>query len=972
MTPERWNEIQRQLHVALSLTVAERRTFLESIGATDGELRRELESLLAGEAADPDFMNTPVLSLLENLPESVSVPNAMLGRILGAYRVTGQLGVGGMGEVYLAVRADGHYDQQVALKIVRPGLGGGEFSSIRFRNERQILAKLDHQNIAKILDGGTTEDGLPYFVMELIDGLPITEYCDQNRLSIEERFRLFRTVCSAVHYAHQHLVVHRDIKPTNILVTPDGIPKLLDFGIAKMLSPDSAAENATVTGVWTMTPEYASPEQLQGEPITTASDLYSLGLVLYELLTGQRAHRFPSRMPHEMARVVLESEPDKPSSAVFRKKAAPDNSPEKPETESIPTTACDLRGFSTARKLHRRLAGDADNIVLKALRKETGERYASADQLSEDIRRHLEGRPITASKGTTAYRFRKYVLRHKAGVAGAALIFLILVTGIIVTVREARIAKRNELRAEQRFNDVRKLANSLIFDIHDSIQNLPGSTPARKILLEEAVQYLDSLSRESSDDVSLQRELAKAYQRIGLLQGNAQDSNLGQTETALKSLQKSLDLFESVAKADPKNTKDRVSLAHAHRILSVMLGNSGRPGARDQAEESLAITATLAKADPDEGAALLERAGDFAQLASTQDEAGDLAGAADSYKKTLSILDDLWKRQPQDKQLQETVGVNRVRMGITLSQLGQRNQAIEISRSGIGLLKSLAEDRNDARSRRLWSTATAYLGGIQLMNGDFREALASNRQVHAVASALQAADPENVLYLLDVAGNHGGMGTTLTHMGSPREGLAELDQALEIFEKQRSRDSTYADLPYWLGQVHIFKGEAYSALGQSPAALEEYRKGAASFESLMKGAVGNGKRCDLAASYAKVGNALVAVGNEREASSFYSKALQISEPLASAKLPNTLALYVEAEAYAGMGTVAAKSAQTPGLGNERQVELLHEKCAWFRRSIDAWQHIQNPGPVAPSGYGGSGFDAVDIEAIRRGLHGCTN
>jgi len=973
MTPERWREIQQQLHIALSLEPGKQSEFLQALGVRDSGLRSEVESLLVAECADPDFLNSPAQCAMQ-IESAETAPDSMRGRALGAYKIVDLIGVGGMGKVYRAVRADGHYEQQVAIKIVRPGLGA-EFSAQRFRNERQILANLDHPNIAKILDGGATSEGLPYLVMEVIDGVPITEYCDRNRLSIEDRFRLFRTVCGAVHYAHQHLVVHRDIKPTNILVTSDGAPKLLDFGIAKILTQDVAPKDATVTGVWAMTPEYASPEQLQGKPITTATDVYSLGLVLYELLAGQRAHRFSGRMPHEIARVVLESEPDKPSRAISRRTnpgETPSGRVEKRDSESTPAAVYELRGLSSMQKLNRRLTGDPDDIVLKALRKYPAERYASADQLSEDIRRHLEGRSITASKGSAAYRFRKYVLRHKAGVVSIALIFLTLVTGIIVTVREARIAKRNELRAEQRFNDVRKLANSLIFDIHDSIQNLPGSTPARKILLEEAVQYLDSLSRESSDDVSLQRELANAYQRIGLLQGNAQDSNLGQTETALKSLQKSLDLFESVAKADPKNTKDRVSLAHAHRILSTMLSNSGRPGAREQAEESLAITATLAKGDSPDGAALRERAADFAQLASTQDEAGDLAGAADSNKKALSILEDLWKREPQDKKLQETVGVNRVRMGITLGQLGQRNQAIEISRSGIGLLKSLAEDRNDARSRRLWSTATAYLAGIQLMNGDFREALASSRQVQAVASALQAADPENVLYLLDVAGSHAGVGTILAHMGSPREGLTELDQALEMFERQRNRDSTYSDLPYWLGQVHVFKGEAYSALRQSPAALEEYRKGAASFESLMKGAMGNSTRCDLAASYAKVGNALVAVGNQREASSFYSKALQISEPLASAKLPNTLALYAEAEAYAGMGRVAAKSAQTPGLGPDRQVELLHEKCAWFRRSIGAWQHIQNPGPVAPSAYGSGGFDAVDIEAVKRGLRGCTN
>ncbi|HVH71412.1 MAG TPA: serine/threonine-protein kinase, partial [Candidatus Dormibacteraeota bacterium] len=482
------------------------------------------------------------------------------------------------GAVYRAIRADGQYKQQVALKIVREDLGA-EVTPTRFRNERQILASLDHPNIAKILDGGSTAEGLPYFVMELIDGLPITDYCDEHKLAIDVRLKIFRTVCSAVHYAHQHLVIHRDLKPSNILVTAEGTPKLLDFGIAKILDPALVPENVTMTaaGLWMMTPEYASPEQFRGEPITTATDVYALGLVLYELLTGHRAYRFPSRMPHEIARAVLDTDPEKPSTAIRRTPPAREEKPGK--VPLTPELVSGLRSDSPD-KLRHRLAGDLDNIVLKAIAKEPRERYSSAEQLSEDIRRHLEHLPVLARKSTVAYRCRKYVLRHKIGVAAAALVFLSLLTGIVLTLREARIARASQLRAEQRFNDVRKLANSLMFEIHDGIRNLPGSTPVRELLVTRALQYLDSLSQEAGGDSSLQRELASAYERVGDLQWSSDFANQGDSSGALRSHHKALAIREALAAAHPKDASFQLELTDEYlRVADTMEAAGNLPGA---------------------------------------------------------------------------------------------------------------------------------------------------------------------------------------------------------------------------------------------------------------------------------------------------------------------------------------------------------------------------------------------------------
>ncbi len=448
MTVERLQQVEELFHAALELDPEARQGFLNEACDADRELRAEVEALLQAFAQSPEFIvaSSPLIGIQSDAGQRGA---AQLGERLGPYRLLREIGRGGMGEVYLAVRDDDQYRKQVAIKLVRRGM---DIDSIirRFRHERQILAGLDHPNIARLLDGGTTEDGLPWLAMEYVEGEPIDAYCDRRQLSINERLKLFRTVCAAAHYAHQNLVVHRDLKPSNILVTKDGEPKLLDFGIAKILDPELYGQTAeqTLSVMKLMTPGYASPEQVKGETITTASDVYSLGVILYELLTGHRPYRIAGRSPHEVLRVVCEEEPVKPSLAVTRVEAknGSDGSATTPEEVS---RARDEQ----PERLRRRLAGDLDNIVLMALRKEPQRRYPSIEQFSEDVGRHLDGLPVTAGRGTFAYRSGKLVRRNKVLVAALALVMLSLLTGIILAMWQAREARQQaEIALQQRDN----------------------------------------------------------------------------------------------------------------------------------------------------------------------------------------------------------------------------------------------------------------------------------------------------------------------------------------------------------------------------------------------------------------------------------------------------------------------------------------------------------------------------------------
>jgi non-specific serine/threonine protein kinase/serine/threonine-protein kinase len=427
------------------------------------------------------------------------------------------------------------------------------------------------------MDGGTTADGEPFFVMELVDGEPIDRYCDDHRLTIDERLDLFRKVCAGVQYAHENLVVHRDIKPDNILVTKDGVPKLLDFGVSKLLTRDGAApEDPTATAAtWAMTPDYASPEQMSGRPSTTATDVYSLGVLLHVLLTGARPYTLTGTTPAAIEKQLLEFTLIPPSERAV-------SSPESDERAA--------RRSTTALKLTKRLTGDLDAIVLRALGRLPSSRYSSVEQLAEDVARHRAHRPVHARGRARGYAARLFVRRHRGAIAAAALLAVVLVGGIVAILYQSSQTAEARRRAERRFNDVRALAGSFIFDVYDAIDDVPGTTPARKLIVQKAVQYLESLAREASGDASLQRELARAFIRVGDVQGNPTHANVGDPTGAIASYQRAIALAEAVRAEAPDDVEALRALASAYRERGDVLaltGNRDKAYADAQASEAL-------------------------------------------------------------------------------------------------------------------------------------------------------------------------------------------------------------------------------------------------------------------------------------------------------------------------------------------------------------------------------------------------
>ena len=451
----------------------------------------------------PDTESPPMDAPLTDSPGAEQLAT---GARVGDYEVVRHLGSGGMGSVYLAVRADRRYRKEVAIKILKRGLDSEEILR-RFRQERQILASLDHPNVARLLDAATSDAGQPCFVMEYVEGTRIDRYCDDRRLSIRERLELFRTVCDAVQAAHRGLVVHRDLKPGNILVTTEGAPKLLDFGVAKLLDPDSFPQTVVPTALpyHPMTPDYASPEQVRGEAITTASDVYSLGVLLYRLLTGHRPYRVDLRRPAEMERVICEVEPEKPSATTSSSRDGTATSETRPRAEGSPE------------KLRRRLAGDLDTIVLKALAKEATHRYGSVFQLSEDLRRHLEGLPILARRPTFGYRAGKFLRRYRAGVAMACLSVALLLAGIATTTWQAQIARSERARAESEKAVAEEAVSFMetLFEIADPSQ-AKGETVTALEILEKGAERFAELEDQPQVQARLMDSIGRSYQGLGL------------------------------------------------------------------------------------------------------------------------------------------------------------------------------------------------------------------------------------------------------------------------------------------------------------------------------------------------------------------------------------------------------------------------------------------------------------------------
>ena len=544
MTREQWQQVKTIAIDAWSLPAADRPVYVAAACGADAVLLREVESLIASMGAACDRFETPALILPTSdtaIRGVIDIPPIAASGRIGGWRILKPLGHGGMGMVYLAERADAGFSQRAAIKLAHGGYADGLLRQ-RFLDERRILATLEHPDIARLIDGGTTEDGAPYVVMEFVDGVPIDTYCVDHQLGLRQRIELFRRVCAAVNYAHQRLVVHRDIKPANILVTAGGEPKLLDFGIAKLLDANAAQ---TKTLLRMGTPESSSPEQIRGDTITTVTDVYQLGTLLYRLLTGQGPYG-QGRSETDLIRAVCEDTP-RPPSAVAPQRHVPGTL----VGESIPS--------------------DVDVIVMKALRKEPERRYGTVEQFSDDLQRYLEGRPVTAAADSARYRALKFVHRHRLGVAAAIALLVTLCGGIGATLWQARVARQereradvNRARAEHQFSAVRGLANTMLGELHDAVVALPGSIKAREVLLRRATEYLDTLKAEAADDVELRRELVRGYRRLAQVQGQAGLPNVGDTQAARRSIEQVISLLNSIGAATSTNPWDRVYLADAY------------------------------------------------------------------------------------------------------------------------------------------------------------------------------------------------------------------------------------------------------------------------------------------------------------------------------------------------------------------------------------------------------------------------
>jgi len=802
MTPERWQQVKLHLAHALELAPSARAPYLDGACAGDRSIRDEVDRLLIAEQrADAGFLAEPAVISYET--ESPLSDATWIGRRVGAYDIVEEIGAGGMGAVYRAVRADQQYRSEVAVKLLRTGHGARAVVS-RFRTERQILAGLDHPNIARLLDGGTTDGGVPYFVMELIDGQRIDEYCAARDLSIRRRLQLFGDVCSAVQYAHQRLIIHRDIKPTNLLVTAAGVPKLLDFGIAKMLNDagGGAPRDATVTAFEFLTPGYASPEQIKGEPITTASDVYSLGVVLYELLTGRSPYDISTRAPHEMAKAICECEPARPSTAVRR-------------TESL------IEGGG--QKLVKRLSGDLDNITLKALHKDPSHRYGSVEQFAEDIRRHLANLPVIARQDTVAYRASKFAVRHWRGVTAAAAIAAALVAGMAGTLYQARIARQQAALAKQGYDDVRRLANSLIFEIHDSIRQLPGATAGRQLIVQRAQEFLAGLAPASTSDPALLRELASAYERLADVLGNPLDANVGNTAKALESYRKSVELRDRAVALDPSNRDIRREAAASYVDLALALRRAEqlREG-DDYLRRAVRAYESLASSDPDDRRTQYGLVKAYDRTAGTLVDANAFDRGREMYEKCLAMYQRLADGEPGTDRYRTDISFAHKHIAAILAVQKRFTEALEHERAALVADEAeVAAHPNDARAQYTITFTYSDTGYVLNRLGDVDGALRYYRKALAIRSSLAAADARDTRALRGSANTYAYIANLLEEKKDFRAALESNTKALQIRQSLFQHDPGDDSLRFDVTRGQAALGSTYVTMAFQPHVATE-------------------------------------------------------------------------------------------------------------------------------------------------------
>ena len=789
MTPERLQQIRRVFESVVDLPAGERMTVLSEARERDPALVSEVEQLVESHQRRTGFIEEPVVDLHAFFAPEETEPE-LVGNRIGSYEIAKELGRGGMGTVYEGARIDGSFRKRVAIKVISAELLT-EGLRERFRQERQILAGLDHPNIARILDGGTTETGRPYFVMEYVAGVRIDHYCREHRLGVARRLDLFLRVCDAVQYAHDHLIVHRDLKPGNILVTPEGDVKLLDFGIAKLLTDPGDPRSATMaTSAMVLTPGYASPEQVLGKPITTATDVYLLGVLLYELLAGLHPIRSTGDAPHEVMRAVCEQEPIRPSAAV-------------------------MSGVADFRKLRRELRGELDHIVLMALQKDPGRRYSSVAEFRSDIERYRDGRPVIARGDRLGYRAAKFLRRHMIPVTAAVLILFSLIAATVVSVRQASWALREQrgaeqerrianvqrrlaqsqqiraqqqtaeaekqreradverLRAEKRFDDIRSLATTLLFDLHDGIRDLAGSASARKLVLSKAQQYLEVLSKESGDDLQLQGELATAYEKTGDLLTDA--IGLSTTDgSALASYNKALQLRQALG--------DQRALAYSLMKVSnghFLHGETGK--AVEDCQRAFEMQEKVLQRDPSDAESRKVMGYIQNRRCIVLAASGDALHAREACSASAGYLEPFAGVLPGDKTVRRVLASTWATYGNLLRNLKELPESLRYLGKATGLYETLAaEQPNNIEYRRLASYTQIYIALARMAQNDHAGAMAAYAKAVASMQMLLSIDPSDAKAPLALAFALMKMSDQMKKIGDNANAEKAASEALEL------------------------------------------------------------------------------------------------------------------------------------------------------------------------------------------------
>lgn len=835
---EDWPQIESIFHAVADLPYPAQESYLEEHCAGRAELRSRVQALLGAKQTAGDFLE----QTLRTAASDVWIERQ---GTIGPYRIVREIGHGGMGRVYLAERADDHYTQRVAIKIVRVDLSSQALLQ-RFRMERQILANLEHPCIARLLDGGATEAGAPYIVMEYVDGVTIDRYVKDHALSISDRVRLFRRVCDAVSYAHRNLVVHRDIKPGNILVTVDGVPRLLDFGIAKVLEYDTpeATPGHTHPTERVMTPQYASPEQALGKPVAVPSDVYMLGLLLYELLCGSPAVRFTSHSATDRERIICQVDPPAPSV----------------------TASC------------RDLAGDLDAIVMKTIRKEPEQRYSSVEQLDLDLGRWLAGLPVEARSGAWGYRTSKFVRRHRIAMAAGALAIVVL--GLFLL--SARRASRATQESRDHLETALALANSSLFDIHASVSQLNGSTAAQALIVQKAVESLTDLEKNGGSNTAVRRGLASAYEKLSDIQFHDGPGNLGQSQAAQASATKALILRKRLLDPAVPESLEAVAADHvrlgeiyasmqwdSEAIAAYQAGIEQYAAAKTSGSYALlastraALAGVLAKVGRvDPALAQIELAVSGRReilrqapgnpeyiegLGKTllilgeiqRDQKKDSNAAFASFEESLSIAQKLTSEFPSHRPYRTQLASVLNNLGHSSIHIAKPERAVEYYSKSLAIVSGLsAADPNDARSSRsvaIHSTNLAFalqkLGRRQDAEEPFRRAIEVHRR-------LAQKNPSSLRPIFDEAFARRALGQLLVELHRTEQGREQLKTAASL--NQRLVDAAPANVLYRLRLAIVLQAQGDERWNAGACAeAESFYKRAAALMNPSDAAYGN-------------------------------------------------------------------------------------------------------------------------------------